>query len=172
MTHEVAAGGGEPWAWRLSVAEVAADGPFSRFEGVDRHILLLEGRGFRLRARSGWTRTLDERHRPFAFAGEEEVACALLGGPVRDCNVMVRRAAASARVDVVELSAGPAGLALARPLHWLLALAGEVRLWWGGRSEVLPPLACAELTGGGEVAVEPVAGPARLLSVAIGPPPA
>jgi environmental stress-induced protein Ves len=169
VTHEVARGGGADFGHRLSVAEVASDGPFSRFEGVDRHILLLEGRGFRLSARSGWTRTLDEPHRPFAFAGEEEVDCTLLGGPVRDCNVMVRRAVASAEVAVLDLNAGPAGIEAAAAAHYLLVLEGAVRLWWQGRSEVLPPLACAALTGGGEAAVEPLAGPARLLSVAIGP---
>ncbi len=31
-----------------SIAEVAADGPFSRFEGIDRSTAILRGEGFRL----------------------------------------------------------------------------------------------------------------------------
>jgi hypothetical protein len=70
---------------------------------------------------------------------------------------------------VLELSAAPAGLEAAPEIHYLMALEGAVRLWWRGASEVLPTLACAALEGGGEAVVEPLAGPARLLSVAIGP---
>ena len=31
--------------WRISMADVAVDGPFSRFPGVDRTLVLAEGRG-------------------------------------------------------------------------------------------------------------------------------
>ncbi|MFT7399651.1 MAG: environmental stress-induced protein Ves, partial [Rheinheimera aquimaris] len=34
--------------WRVSVAEVATDGPFSRFDNIDRVIMLLAGAGFSL----------------------------------------------------------------------------------------------------------------------------
>ena len=33
--------------WRVSIAHVASDGPFSRFPGVERTITLLEGAGMR-----------------------------------------------------------------------------------------------------------------------------
>jgi hypothetical protein len=36
------------FAWRASVADVATDGPFSEFAGVDRTLVLLRGAGMRL----------------------------------------------------------------------------------------------------------------------------
>lgn len=36
------------WIWRMSVAEVAHSGPFSRFEGVQRWFAVLAGAGVRL----------------------------------------------------------------------------------------------------------------------------
>ncbi|MCG3056381.1 HutD family protein, partial [Escherichia coli] len=40
----------ESFAWRISVADIADDGPFSAFPGVDRQIALLEGAGVHLQA--------------------------------------------------------------------------------------------------------------------------
>lgn len=36
--------GFDAFDWRISMADVAADGPFSRFPGVDRTLVLAEGR--------------------------------------------------------------------------------------------------------------------------------
>ncbi len=44
----------DAFLWRVSIADVERDGPFSRFPGIDRTIVLLEGGGMRLR--SGRTR--------------------------------------------------------------------------------------------------------------------
>ncbi|MDO8252256.1 MAG: HutD family protein, partial [Rhodoferax sp.] len=38
----------DDWIWRMSVAEVAHSGPFSRFEGVQRWFAVLGGAGVRL----------------------------------------------------------------------------------------------------------------------------
>ncbi|MEZ4240706.1 MAG: HutD family protein [Myxococcota bacterium] len=114
ITHELLR---EPadgdFALRVSVAEVAADGPFSRFPGVDRVILLLEGNGFRLTGAREVT--IREVAAPFAFAGEDPWDCALLDGPVRDLNVMVDRArwAAQVTVEAGEVDLGPRGLVIA-----------------------------------------------------------
>jgi len=171
VTHELARGGGEPWSHRLSVAEVARDGPFSRFEGVDRQIMLLSGAGFTLRG-WGWTERLDRRHVPFAFAGEGAVDCALVGGPCRDFNVMTRRAGARAEVEVLQLAAGPATLRAAPLAHYLLVLDGLVRVRGPGGEALLEPLACAVLGGGEDDAtIEPVEGAATVASIGITPAP-
>lgn len=116
VTHELWREGEGPagFAARLSIAEVASDGPFSRFPGVDRVITLLDGAGFRLTRADGVTVTVD-RPAPFAFHGEDAWACALLDGPVLDFNVMVDRAAARAAVSPVDpgVVAGRFWLALA-----------------------------------------------------------
>ena len=36
------------WLWRISVAEVASDGAFSHFAGVQRWLAILSGTGVRL----------------------------------------------------------------------------------------------------------------------------
>jgi environmental stress-induced protein Ves len=91
----------DPPVVRVSIAEVASDGPFSQFPHVDRVILLLEGAGMTL-AFPDRRVTLATPGVPFSFAGETPCQCTLLapGSPIRDLNVMVdrRRAASSVRL--------------------------------------------------------------------------
>ncbi|RAC78746.1 HutD family protein, partial [Burkholderia multivorans] len=42
------AGALDTFVWRVSVADVGAAGPFSRFDGVDRTLVLLSGAGMTL----------------------------------------------------------------------------------------------------------------------------
>jgi uncharacterized protein len=91
---------------RLSIAQVAASGPFSVFPGVDRTIMLLEGKGMALSIAGAPEVVLDQRWQPFAFPGDAESGCRLLGGEVRDFNLMVDRATAKATLAVVHLAPG------------------------------------------------------------------
>jgi environmental stress-induced protein Ves len=96
VTHEIArAEDAGRWLWRLSVAEVAGDGPFSRFEGMSRILTVIEGAGMELRTPVGVLRALPLV--PVAFAGDLPVEGRLLAGPLRDLNVIydARRVAAS-----------------------------------------------------------------------------
>ena len=89
------------FAWRVSIAEVERDGPFSSFPGIDRTLVVLAGSGMRL---SGLREESIEL-RPYghvAFAGEAAIDCALLDGPTRDFNMMTRRSAGHADVRVVQ----------------------------------------------------------------------
>ncbi|MFJ9522799.1 HutD family protein [Kitasatospora sp. NPDC101801] len=105
ITREVAghpAGAGlADFHWRVSLADVAQGGPFSRFEGVDRVITVVEGAGMALTV-AGTEHRLAEPFRPFAFPGDAETGCELLGGPVVDFNVMTRRGLAAAEVEVAD----------------------------------------------------------------------
>ncbi len=103
VTREIAAmpqgAGMTEFDWRISVADIAADGPFSAFAGIDRQIVLLEGAGVRLRADDGsFDHRLDAAGVPFAFAGETGVHASLLDGATRDFNVMTRRGRVRANV--------------------------------------------------------------------------
>lgn len=73
------------------MANVASDGDFSPFEGVDRCLLVLEGDGLLLRFSGEAWFALTTDSAPLAFAGERSVECRLLGGAVTDFNVMTRR---------------------------------------------------------------------------------
>lgn len=77
--------------WRLSIADVASDGPFSSFAGYARSILLLDGRGMRLRFDGADEVRIDEPFRPFDFDGGANTVCTLIDGPVRDFNIMSAR---------------------------------------------------------------------------------
>ncbi len=96
----------DDWTVRVSVADIADDGPFSPFPGVDRWFAVLDGNGVELDDGNGRVRLApgDAIHR---FRGEAAPACRLLGGATRDFNLMVRRGRASAVV------VGPAGEAAA-----------------------------------------------------------
>lgn len=85
--------------WRLSIAEIAASGPFSAFAGMDRVITLLAGDGVRLHSRAaGVDHLLQQALQPFAFSGDVPLDCDVLGHACQDFNVMVRRSFGSAQV--------------------------------------------------------------------------
>lgn len=105
------------WYWRLSIAEIERDGPFSVFPGVDRELVLIRGNGLRLRFSDGEVRELQPPHDRIRFAGEREVASELLDGPTHDFNLMWRRDAV-----VAEL--------LHRPLVGPMLFFTEPRVTW------------------------------------------
>lgn len=77
------------FAWRVSIADVTHDGPFSEFKGVDRIIMVVEGAGMVLSA-DGVEHSL-EPMRPFNFSGDVATMARLIDGPTRDINIMTRR---------------------------------------------------------------------------------
>ncbi len=92
------AGDGGDFDWRVSIAEIDSDGAFSPFPGCDRHIALLDGPGMELQFEAAQAIRLDQRLRFVRFAGEAKPFGRLLGGAVRDFNVIVRRDAVRAEV--------------------------------------------------------------------------
>lgn len=86
------------WDWRLSIAEIEQDAPFSVFPGVDRELLLLAGHGLRLRFDDGEIRELLPPHERLRFAGERALRGELIDGPTQDFNLMWRRDAFDARL--------------------------------------------------------------------------
>jgi environmental stress-induced protein Ves len=90
-TRELLVGPGAEWRWRISVADVEADGPFSAFPGVERWFAVLEGEGVALELgdRVAVVRTGEL----LCFDGAAAPMCRLLAGPTRDLNLMLRDAA-------------------------------------------------------------------------------
>ena len=79
----------QDWRCRLSVADIASEGPFSAFPGVARHFVVLEGDGVAL-AFDGEPVEQCPSNAPLVFDGALTPSCHLLGGPVRDLNLMIR----------------------------------------------------------------------------------
>ncbi|MDX5627609.1 MULTISPECIES: HutD family protein [unclassified Brenneria] len=85
------------FAWRASIASIAASGAFSFFPGVDRVITLLQGEGVALASPGAFDQPL-ALYQPFAFAGEAAVNARLSGPESLDFNVMTRRGVCRATV--------------------------------------------------------------------------
>jgi uncharacterized protein len=106
---------GSDWDWRISVAEIEKDGPFSRYEGVQRWFAVLGGAGVRLTL-DGQSQELGPRSAAVCFDGAAAPECTLLDGPTEDLNLMLRQGRAQARMQRVSASFAervPAGRVIA-----------------------------------------------------------
>lgn len=74
--------------WRLSMARVDADGPFSVFPDTTRTIMVMDGGEMSLNVAGTEVRIGQE---PYTFDGAATTHGALRGSAVTDFNVMVRR---------------------------------------------------------------------------------
>lgn len=179
ITHEIAverSGDETGFAWRVSMAEVSVSSPFSAFPGCDRTILLLQGDGMVLDSGSHGTQILDQRFQPYAFKGEWQTDCRLLGGPCRDLNIMVDRTRARAKVEVVRASTSAQRLVLDGNAALFFTLEGTLQITVGASYE-LPPLHSlllrADTTSGAERALgfRASEGEATLLCAVFSAPP-
>jgi environmental stress-induced protein Ves len=127
--------------WRVSIAHIAGDGPFSAFPGIDRIITLLSGGGVLLLGDDGQVNhRLDTLLSPFAFAGEAAIHARLLAGDCHDFNLMTRRAVCSASLQVLrsacEWPVAAQGLLMAVQGSWRVegpsthTLLPQQGLWW------------------------------------------
>ncbi len=89
------------WDWRLSIAEIEADAPFSAFPGVERELVLLSGNGLRLRFDhdgAGGVHELLPPHDKLRFSGDRPAFGELIDGPTRDFNLMWKRDSCNAQL--------------------------------------------------------------------------
>ena len=118
--------------WRLSMADVASDGPFSKFPGYDRHIMLIEGAGMMLEHENLPTRSLERPFDPHSFPGDVHTECRLIEGPCRDLNLMIRRRHASGGFTVARMPAGGHIVANRNVATAIFVLSGQVQPVPGG----------------------------------------
>ncbi|AKA37034.1 HutD family protein [Yersinia ruckeri] len=132
--------GGNDFGWRVSIATIEQNGPFSAFPGVDRSIMLLGGEGVRLYSVDRIDHYLSKLYRPFSFPGDVPLEARLLGGSSQDFNVMTRRGCWQAGVTVISttqtLPANHAGVVYAVRGEWQIVHAETRQLlpqqgcWW------------------------------------------
>ncbi|WP_250511477.1 HutD family protein [Caballeronia sp. GACF4] len=96
-TRTIAARNGD---WRVSIAEVGRDGPYSRFDGIARISCVLRGAGAMLR--HGDDVVALKPYHPTCYDGAIAWQAALIGGPVSALNVMTRIGQYRARVCAIE----------------------------------------------------------------------
>ncbi len=85
--------------WRVSMARVASNGPFSVFSGIDRNLTVLEGAGIVLEPHGSASIRLTPNSLPYAFPGDLSLDARLVDGPILDLNVMTRRGRARCTVS-------------------------------------------------------------------------
>jgi hypothetical protein len=111
--------------WRISMATVKGDGPFSIFAGVDRTLCIIDGAGLEIHVAGSASRSLDSASPPFEFSGDLPVRSRLTLGTVVDFNVMTRRGRFEHRVGRVQLKAG-ASHDVGGSVRAIFCAAGEV----------------------------------------------
>ena len=87
--------------WRLSRAAVVEDGPFSRFPGFDRSLVLIAGGGIDLRHGGEAPDRYLPPLEPHAFSGDWTTEGRLRAGPVEDLGLIWRRGLLRGRIEVV-----------------------------------------------------------------------
>ena len=105
ITHEMirVPATGDPFRWRVSIAQIDASGPFSNFTGYSRKMVLLRGAGLRLKFAAGGDRQLREVGDMAEFDGAIATECELLDGPCMDLNLMASASLTKVRVWVERL---------------------------------------------------------------------
>lgn len=146
VTHEAlrCPADGAAFRWRVSVATIAASGPFSDFSGYRRHMALLRGAGVELRFAGGTAASLREVGDLVAFDGGLAAHCELLAGECTDLNLMVSVALPAPDVRVLRLASSLTLRAAPRESMLVFALAGSVAIAAaaaeaGGGREILAP---------------------------------
>jgi hypothetical protein len=79
------------FSWRLSMADVRTDGPFSIYQDCERTIMLVKGKGMELDFNGHGIQRLENAYEPVMFPGEWHAVGRLLNGPCRDFNVITRK---------------------------------------------------------------------------------
>ncbi|MEZ5774017.1 MAG: HutD family protein [Hyphomicrobiaceae bacterium] len=131
VSEPAVAGPGEPFVWRLAVAEIDRDCAFSVYGAVDRIFTLIEGGGLQLDFASGAQITVARPFEPVAFAGDDAATCRLAAGPCRALNLMVARDRIRPSVEVI--ATGEPLLIGAQPWTMLVhGLEGQVEI--GGQA--------------------------------------
>jgi environmental stress-induced protein Ves len=92
----------EAFSWRLSIASVANDGPFSDFSGYDRTLLLLEGSGITLNKPNGIFKVLNSSLDYANFKGEDLIDATIHNGPIKDFNIMTLRSICTSSVTAID----------------------------------------------------------------------
>lgn len=116
--------------WRVSMARVASDGPFSRFLNIDRTLAVLDGNGVRLTIDDASPVLLDKTTPPVSFRGDDPVHAVCVDGPITDFNVMTRRSAFHHVLDICDVT-GHAQKVIAAGTTLILCHGGELRVTCG-----------------------------------------
>lgn len=156
----------EDFDWRISMATVAEDGPFSVFEGIDRTLFILEGDGVELSFDEGKVEIIDAKGH-LSFPADAPVRAKLLGEAVVDLNIMSRRSNIRHKAEKFEVT-GTRTLDFTSTAPLLFCISGKLTIASGQRTEDLGATDCMILDGDQTDAVS-VVGEGVIVVVSIDP---
>ncbi len=134
--------------WRLSIADIRQDGPFSSFPGIDRTLMLLSGNGIDLSFDRGKSRhRLKDIYSHLSFDGAEAVDCRLIDGDTRDFNVMTRRDAARHQFQVLKTISGQHSLTTQEATLLIFCMGGILSVDLSGQCHAVAELDTLEING-------------------------
>ena len=122
--------------WRVSMATVATDGPFSIFPGIDRTLVILDGNGMVLDIEGSAPVLLTVASDPLAFPADIPVGARLQDGAITDLNVMTRRGGLAHTLSRIELD-GSSSMGLPAPTCLLLCHSGALSFRRGDETGAL-----------------------------------
>jgi environmental stress-induced protein Ves len=115
-----------PFLWRLSMAPVLDNGPFSKFPGFDRYLVVVEGKGLKL-----GDKILGEGDL-IRFSGDEFTYGELTQGKILDFNLIYNREKVRVNYEILEET----GSILTKgKISFLFALKGKLIIT-DGESEI------------------------------------
>jgi environmental stress-induced protein Ves len=116
--------------WRISMAKVEEDGPFSSFPGIDRCLVVLDGAGIELDHGAGPVKL--DPFVPHLFRGDDSTTGRLIDGPIEDFNVMTRRGKASCLLSTLHGTGAPVTLELSPGSTLIYNARGNLQIFWEG----------------------------------------
>ena len=120
------------WTWRVAIAPVVVDGPFSSLPGVDRELVVIEGEGMVLDVDGKSVECMPSQ--VVQFSGDSTTFARLVDGPVVDLGLMMVRGSIAGSMEVVV----DAGEILSSRV--IVALSEKVEINIGGFLHVLDHL--------------------------------
>ena len=100
VTREVAKSPSQAPFWRVSIANVDQEGPFSSFVDLDRILTVIEGKGMVLAHKNG--DLVADLHIPVHFSGSDAIDGLLPNGPIQDFNLIFDGSKLDADVSVID----------------------------------------------------------------------
>lgn len=142
--------------WRVSMATVASDGPFSSFPGIDRTLSILQGKGMRLSIEGREPVVMTGEAAPLPFPADVATSATLVDGPIVDLNVMTRRGRLAHTVRRLAID-HPQTVEGSAETRLILCHGGAVRLTAAEGQADLAAGDTAILKGAAAVTIEPAA---------------
>jgi environmental stress-induced protein Ves len=95
--------GEDRWSWRLAIAPVVLDGPFSALPGIDRELVVIEGNGMVLEVDGTSVECLPGQ--VVRFSGDAKTFARLIDGPVFDLGLITARGSVTGLMVVADVGA-------------------------------------------------------------------